>query len=1158
MDELILDEVSNPKSSKAYEDITQEQFKAGLLPQDVTKVLLDGNRDQIVLIAPMQLKRQFVRNARYWEHPEVVTPVLVPCTLTTEGELAARQGIMPWFVRDYLDPVVSASNVVVSSVDAVEKYIATKSDPFSELVWEKYYDFCMSMLHDLLDITDSGTMQLGEMPYAVSNMPRVYVDQGQSGAASNIKKLYDDLLNQEQAPKAYESFLNGFLGSRPLLSLEEEVDVAAQLHLGQMSSAFGLGPSQRKTIHHFLSTREGEILAVNGPPGTGKTTLLQSAIASLWVKAIIDAHDEQPSPPVVVATSSNNQAVTNVIRDFGGILRQKSNNPLEVRWIPEAVNSLGAYAVSDSKQKELDKDGNPFLSMWLAWSGSGYEWKGFFEQTEEASFVERAYTSYCQSYERFSGEKLACNERLQTLADIRKDLRSRLFAVAGKMQASLAAWKQCYRDDKRKSEIEKRLLEIPAAINRCEKLVSERVEVVSTVSVEIARAEQLAQQAATAIAHQPFWEGLLSFLGFVGERRAARAKAFVLQHRINLAANPKSLSAVGEHVDVLLNEVRNRYREVSAELSEAEQLLLKVKKEEAEQKALLTEFAQRLKALAKALALDEDRLEFSRCSLYSLLESFDKGERFEMFLLAVHYYEGLWLEDVVKKAGTKIKGEERFRRIAMLTPCIVSTLFMVPKFFRSSKGPLYEFIDLLILDEAGQAGPDKAAAVFALSKRALVVGDVYQIEPVYKLPKSVDLGNMKRNSIYDGREEDMPERLAVSMGSAMRMAQESSPYHCILGGRLAEERGMYLLEHRRCHKDIIGYCKELVYSHLEVHTKHEPDDFYLFPPLGYAHIPSSGKKKGGSWHNPYEAQNIAQWLADNRATILDRYNVQSLADVVAIVTPFTSQVSSLRQSMQDFLPESDYADMVVGTVHKLQGAERPIVLFSPVYGPGNVTVPFFDRGCNMLNVAVSRARHSFLVFGNMGMFEPGDRRPSQILGKHLQCIVKSGELDSFRLTPRRVHGRIEHLSTLEQHRATLRRAFEEAREQLFIVSPFLSLNAIHADGVLDMINAASRRGVLVQIYADSRLALTGCQNQQAKLDEISSCLENAGARLRFVNGLHNKTLIMDDHTLVEGSFNWLSARRDGLARMEHSILYQGEDVAGLKVETIESLEGLAI
>jgi hypothetical protein len=1149
-DELILDKVDSSRGSESYLPITDEQFRMGVFPPDIAKEILGNAPEQRILIAPVRFQRGYVRGSSYWRAPEVVTPMLVPCVLLRDGRLSAQERIMPWFIRDYLDPVVSTTNIVFTSVDAVEEYIARNSQHFAQLGWDRYHEFCTGMLQELIGFDELGNVQLGDMPYAVCREPRVYMDKGQSGAASNIKKLYDAVLQRDELPGAYQSFVGGCQKPRPLLTLEEEADVAARLHLGQMSGAFGLGPSQRETIHHFLSTRNGEVLAVNGPPGTGKTTLLQSAIASLWVKAVVDAGDGRPEPPVIVATSSNNQAVTNVIRDFGAVLKAESANPLEVRWLPAGVDSLGAYAVSDARQKELGKEGNPFLSMALAWVGGGYELKGFFEGVETPEYVGRALSDYLTHYSRFSGTPPPAGNPRAALAAIRDDLRARMLRVTDTMQQALAAWTQCLRDGARMAEVDARRIQIKESLAHGEARAASVAEELAQVAGEQDRATTMAQEAATAIAGQSLVESLLGAMGFVKDRLAARAKAFVLQHRLELPAPPKNLGEVGAHVDALLDAVRKHHHALSAELEDLARADAQLRQEDARQVALLQEMAARRAALAETLHLAEGDLEFTRQGLYRLLDRLDRTARFELFLLAVHYYEGLWLEDVPAPERGRIRGAEQLKRIAMLTPCIVSTLFMVPKFFATSGGPLYEFIDLLILDEAGQAGPDKAAAVFALAKRGLVVGDVYQIEPVYQIPTSVDLGNMRRHGIHAGNEEDMPIGLAASRGSAMRMAQDASPYHCILNGRPAEERGMYLLEHRRCHKDIIGYCKELVYPHLEVLTRQEPDDFYLFPPLGYAHIPSTGRKKNGSWHNPYEARNIAQWLAGNRDRILDRYKAASLADIVAIVTPFASQVQSIRVSMCECLRERDHAEMVVGTVHKLQGAERPIVIFSPVYGPGNVAVPFFDRGRNMLNVAVSRAKHSFLVFGNMGLFEPGGGRPSQILGKHLQCVIQGGELEDFRLAPRPMEGRIEHLTTLEQHRAALRGAFDTARERLVIVSPFLGAHALDADGVLEMIRAASGRGAAVEVFSDARLALAGCQNRQDRLDELAQALEAAGARLKFVNGLHNKTLIVDGHTLVEGSFNWLSARRDGMARREHSILYQGCDVSRLREELL--------
>ena len=59
--------------------------------------------------------------------------------------------------------------------------------------------------------------------------------------------------------------------------------------------------------------------------------------------------------------------------------------------------------------------------------------------------------------------------------------------------------------------------------------------------------------------------------------------------------------------------------------------------------------------------------------------------------------------------------------------------------------------------------------------------------------------------------------------------------------------------------------------------------------------------------------------------------------------------------------------MTVGTVHALQGAERPVIIFSPVYSK-DADGSFIDSSSSMLNVAVSRAKDSFLVFGDMDVF----------------------------------------------------------------------------------------------------------------------------------------------------------------------------------------------
>jgi superfamily I DNA and/or RNA helicase len=67
--------------------------------------------------------------------------------------------------------------------------------------------------------------------------------------------------------------------------------------------------------------------------------------------------------------------------------------------------------------------------------------------------------------------------------------------------------------------------------------------------------------------------------------------------------------------------------------------------------------------------------------------------------------------------------------------------------------------------------------------------------------------------------------------------------------------------------------------------------------------------------------------------MLKRHYSKSLHEVVGIVTPFSAQVSTIKQALgkQGISTGANETSLTVGTVHSLQGAERAIVIFSPVY-----------------------------------------------------------------------------------------------------------------------------------------------------------------------------------------------------------------------------------
>ncbi|HUH45457.1 MAG TPA: AAA domain-containing protein, partial [Treponemataceae bacterium] len=332
-------------------------------------------------------------------------------------------------------------------------------------------------------------------------------------------------------------------------------------------------------------------------------------------------------------------------------------------------------------------------------------------------------------------------------------------------------------------------------------------------------------------------------------------------------------------------------------------------------------------------------------------EKLDTGERHEAFWWALHGLECKWLlqrddESYQKLNSGEGQSKKRWEQRAFLTPVFVSTFYSLPKFFSYSKmtpqktwikPPLSEFLDLMVIDEAGQVAPEIGIPAFGLTKKAVVVGDIHQLEPIWKIVcKSIDFSNCKRVGLLS--EEQTYEGFSNSNrgsvnGSLMAIAQDASSF---IYPPNWSEAGALLVEHRRCAPPIIEYCNQFVYkSLLDVKTVLKPTDL---PALGYCHISGESRKHQSSQSNPFEARAIAVWVRQNKEQLLKRYNA-NLADVCAIVTPFRGQQKEIIAALKN---EGVYEEgFVVGTVHILQGAEKPLVIFSPVYGHNHSSQSLF-------------------------------------------------------------------------------------------------------------------------------------------------------------------------------------------------------------------------
>jgi len=192
-----------------------------------------------------------------------------------------------------------------------------------------------------------------------------------------------------------------------------------------------------------------------------------------------------------------------------------------------------------------------------------------------------------------------------------------------------------------------------------------------------------------------------------------------------------------------------------------------------------------------------------------------------------------------------------------------------------------------------------------------------------------------------------------------------------------------------CQDEIISFSNDLAYSGRLIPMRgNEPGPL---PPFGYLHVTGASVRSGSSRKNEMEAKAIFEWILSNRI-LLEKYG--TLKESVAVIMPFSEQKKAFLRLFYN-KKYNPLRDITIGTVHSLQGSERDVVIFSPVYTDkdGNPDDFFFNKDVRMLNVAVLRAKNSFIVIGDTRIFNPRSNKPSGLLARRLLANKSNNLVD---------------------------------------------------------------------------------------------------------------------------------------------------------------------
>lgn len=306
-----------------------------------------------------------------------------------------------------------------------------------------------------------------------------------------------------------------------------------------------------------------------------------------------------------------------------------------------------------------------------------------------------------------------------------------------------------------------------------------------------------------------------------------------------------------------------------------------------------------------------------------------------------------------------------FTNISMVYPFITSTTSSLRNIFKIDFTKYYDEkpFDLSLVDERGMISIHNLATTLFRCKKRVIIGDTKQLEPIISISKNVI--------------DDFRDNFAKKEDFLKYSPTEITSYHrakgCENKNDIIFNNDIVLDEHRRCQLDIANTFINLSgYKNLKIKTtKLEFDNnsdanslnnrmYYLVKDfeeknLVFYHVKKTKNSKYNT--NLDEVEKIGEILKYLKNSNID------LKNDVAIITPFLNQERLLLNYFGDTLNHT-YFNAKIGTVHKFQGVEYPIVIFSSVISDDNDSEDFLNAKPNLLNVALSRTKYLYINVGN--------------------------------------------------------------------------------------------------------------------------------------------------------------------------------------------------
>lgn len=281
-------------------------------------------------------------------------------------------------------------------------------------------------------------------------------------------------------------------------------------------------------------------------------------------------------------------------------------------------------------------------------------------------------------------------------------------------------------------------------------------------------------------------------------------------------------------------------------------------------------------------------------------------------------------------------------------PIVLSTTYTA----RSSLGKNAQF-DYVIMDEASQVDVATGTLALTSARSAVIVGDRKQLPNVVKQDQKEKLDNILHK--YNIK----PEYDFAGYSFLSSLCE-------VLGDKIAR---VTLREHYRCHPQIIGFCNQKFYDgQLIVMTE-------------------ESQEKALSLVTTVPGEHERDHMNQRQIDVIKQEVIPGLKcpkEEIGIIAPYRNQVEAISMQLDD-------SAIDVATVHKFQGREKDVIIFSTV----DDMVTQFSDDPNLLNVAISRAKKELIIVA-ADQEQPMGSVVGDLIGyiRYNNCEVKHSAISS--------------------------------------------------------------------------------------------------------------------------------------------------------------------